>query len=326
MNNEIVKINHEEYGITEVKATEIKKLFVPMLDKMEMLEESFNRVMSLEISEESCKEAKELLKEYVKVRTGTAGIHKELKGFYLKGGRFVDGFKNAQIMASEGVEKKLKERANHFDILKKEAQEKLNTERLEKLNKYGYDDNEIVHGMSDKLFNALLMATKSEFEEAERLKKEAEEAEEKARLEREAEEKRIRDENAKLKAEADEAKRVSIEKENILKKERQKEADELKKVENEKAKIKAESEKVEAEKKESDRLLKEANEKAERMEREKKETEDRHKAELKELSDKSVEIDMDKISISKKEGTAIYVKVIRIEKESDNAGIFILKS
>jgi len=116
----LVTLDHKEYGITETKATEIHKMFVPMLDKMVELECESNAIFSQEISEDVCIAAKELRNKYVKIRTGTAKIHKELKDFYLKGGRFVDGWKNAQILASEGVEKKLKSIENHYENMKKE--------------------------------------------------------------------------------------------------------------------------------------------------------------------------------------------------------------
>ena len=104
---ELVKINPSDYGLEEQKAKEISDMFKPMLDKMVDLEKRYNEVISLEIQPETCKKAKELRLEYVKVRTGTATIHKELKAFYLQGGRFVDGWKNAQLMASQGIEEKL---------------------------------------------------------------------------------------------------------------------------------------------------------------------------------------------------------------------------
>ena len=99
--NSIVKINPADYGLTETKAKEIEAMFKPMLQKMVELEEEYNEVVKLEINKDTCTKAKELRLKYVKVRTGTASIHKELKAFYLNGGRFVDGWKNAQLFASQ---------------------------------------------------------------------------------------------------------------------------------------------------------------------------------------------------------------------------------
>jgi len=42
---------------------------------------------------------KELRLKYMKIRTATLDIHKKQKAFYLAGGRFVDGWMNASLMA-----------------------------------------------------------------------------------------------------------------------------------------------------------------------------------------------------------------------------------
>jgi hypothetical protein len=56
-----------------------------MLDKMEIMEEEYNRIIKLEVSDENCKLAKELRLKFVKIRTGTAEIHKKAKAYYLNG-------------------------------------------------------------------------------------------------------------------------------------------------------------------------------------------------------------------------------------------------
>ena len=107
--NEIVKIDHKEYGLEESKATQIAAQFQPMLEKMQELEIEFNAVICMDSGPEKVAAAKECRMKYVKVRTGTAEIHKGQKAFYLAGGRYVDGWKNAQIFASQGNEDKLSE-------------------------------------------------------------------------------------------------------------------------------------------------------------------------------------------------------------------------
>ncbi len=135
----LIKINAAEYGLEETKAKEISEMFKPMLDKMVELEKEYNALIKGEISEELCTQAKTLRLKFVKVRTGTAEIHTKLKSFYLKGGRFVDGWKNAQIMASGEIEEKLSSIERHYQIL----EERKITERYEKrvaeLEKYEVD-------------------------------------------------------------------------------------------------------------------------------------------------------------------------------------------
>lgn len=134
---EIVKINPADFGLTEETAKNIKAQFDPMLKKMEELEQEFNEVINLPIEEPATiKKAKELRLKYVKVRTGTADIHKTQKAFYLNGGRFVDGWKNAQIFASQGKEEKLEAIEKHYENLERERLEKLETGRKELLSQY----------------------------------------------------------------------------------------------------------------------------------------------------------------------------------------------
>lgn len=134
--NQLVVLKGSDYGLEETKAQEIQATFTPMLEKMTALEKEYNLIVKKDISEEVCMEARALRFEYRDVRTGTAKIHKKLKDFYLKGGRFVDGWKNAQLMASQGMESALKEIENHYENIEIERIAKLQEERIELLHKY----------------------------------------------------------------------------------------------------------------------------------------------------------------------------------------------
>src|SRR3972149_1405125 len=104
----LVKIDPKEFGLQETKAKEIAAQFQPMLDKMVELENEYNKVVSLPIEEASTATLAKIVRlKYVKVRTGTSEIHKVQKNFYLMAGRFIDGWKNAQLFASQGIEEKL---------------------------------------------------------------------------------------------------------------------------------------------------------------------------------------------------------------------------
>ena len=137
--SELVKINAKDYGLEETKAKEISDMFKPMLDKMVELEKEFNTLAKGEISKELCNEAKTLRRKYVKVRTGTVEIHKELKAFYLQGGRFVDGWKNAQLMASQGIEDKLMLIERHYENLELKRIADLRGKREKELEKFDVD-------------------------------------------------------------------------------------------------------------------------------------------------------------------------------------------
>jgi len=198
----LIKINPSEYGLTETKAQEIELMFKPMLEKMSELEKEYNDIINLPITETTCQLAKELRLKYVKVRTGTAAIHKDLKAFYLNGGRFVDGWKNAQLFASQGIEEKLESIEQHFIIIERERIAKLESERIELLKPYSDVMPQGLGLMDEQVFQNYLTGAKTTYEariEAER-KAEADRlaAIEAERIERE----RIRVENERLKAEA----------------------------------------------------------------------------------------------------------------------------
>ncbi len=205
MNTEIVKVNPAEYGVEETKAAQIAEQFKPMLDKMVELEAEYNQIIVLPIEKETCAKAKELRNKYVKIRTGTDKIHKEQKAFYLAAGRYIDGWKNAQLFASQGIEKKLEDIEKHYENIEKEKMIALKNERFEILksvcdNPELYTPELMLQEAFDNLVNGLNLAKQAKIEaeqkaEAERIERE--------RLEQEEREKQ-RIENERLKKEAEE--------------------------------------------------------------------------------------------------------------------------
>jgi len=130
MTTQLVKIDPKEFGLEEQKAAQIEAQFKPMLEKMTELENEFNDVVKLPIEDKQTSiKAKELRLKYVKIRTGTADIHKQQKAFYLAGGRFCDGWKNAQEFASLGIEEKLMSIEKYAENMEKERILKLEEER-----------------------------------------------------------------------------------------------------------------------------------------------------------------------------------------------------
>lgn len=221
MNDKIVKVNAAEYGIEETKAAEIEAFFAPMLAKMKELETEYNEIVDdsieIEIDNDLCVKAKALRLKYVKVRTGTAAIHKGQKAYYLAAGRFVDGWKNAQLFAAQGNEARLKAIEDHFVNMKKEREARQQKARVAELAKYEFDASAMALGeMSPVVWEALQDTTKRGYEariEAERkAEDERKAAAEKAEQERLAKKKadaeareKQRLENERLKKEAAEA-------------------------------------------------------------------------------------------------------------------------
>lgn len=180
----LIHIKAEDYGLEEKKALEISDMFKPMLEKMVELEKDFNEVMKLGISPTTCDKARELRLAYVKVRRGTVKIHHKLKESSLQWGRFVDSWKKAQLMASEGNEDALKEIEDHYINIEKERIANLDEERADELKQYEIAViPENLGAMPDEVWNNYLTGTKANYEtkiEAER--KAEEEREEQKRL------------------------------------------------------------------------------------------------------------------------------------------------
>jgi len=205
MENAIVKINPTEYGLTDETAARIEAQFTPMLAKMTELESEYNVILGLNVEDpNTAKLAKDLRLKYVKVRTGTAEIHKVQKAFFLNGGRFVDGWKNAQLFASQGKEEALERIEKHAENLERERLEKLQQLRVALLAEYVENASELsLSGMEQDVFEAYLSTKKQQYEDRKAAELKAEQdriAREKAEAE-EREAQRL--ENIRLKEEAD---------------------------------------------------------------------------------------------------------------------------
>lgn len=157
---QLIKIKASDYGLEESKAKEIEALFIPMLSKMSELENEYNDILQNEINPETCQRAHDLRSAYVKIRTGTAEIHKKAKEFYLNGGRFVDGWKNAQLFASGEKENTLKAIENHFENQEHDRLEKLRIDRLNLLRPYTEIEPLALGHMEQLVFDNLLRGFK----------------------------------------------------------------------------------------------------------------------------------------------------------------------
>lgn len=284
MSTEIVKIDPKEFGLEETKAQEIAAQFKPMLDKMVELEKEYNEVISLPIEDKkTAAKAKELRLKYVKVRTGTAAIHKVQKDFYLSGGRFVDGWKNAQLFASQGIEEKLESIELHLVNIEKAKKEERRLARVAELLPFNVMEPVGLADMTDDVWSHYFNSVK----QSHQLRIEAEQKAERERIaieKAEAEEReRQRLENIQLKKEAEEReermKAEREEQEKILAAERKKAEDERLAAEAIAKKEREEQEKkLQAERVERERVEKElAEKKRQEEEKERKEKEDAEK-------------------------------------------------
>jgi len=165
MSEELVKIKASDYGLEESKAKEIESMFTPMMSKMSELENEYNNILKLDINPETCQMAKDLRLAYVKIRTGTSDIHKQLKAFYLAGGRFVDAFKNTQAFASGEKEESLKKIEKYYEIKEAEEKQRLLEKRTKLISPYMEEVNTFSLGeMTEEVWVKFLAGTKLEYE------------------------------------------------------------------------------------------------------------------------------------------------------------------
>ena len=201
---ELITINPEEFGLDKTEAQQVRSVFIPMLERMEELETEYNEIIKLTPTKENCSKAKELRLKLVKVRTGTAEIHKKAKSYYLNGGRAVDAFKNVVTFAIEWKETELEKLEKHFENIEKERLEKLQEERIALISQY-VDDSQYLQlaTMPDDVWSAYFETKKKEYNDKIEAEKKVEaDRLEALRIEKENQEK-IRLENEKLKKEAD---------------------------------------------------------------------------------------------------------------------------
>ena len=186
--NKIIKVDPAEFGLEEKQAENISAMFTPMLNKMVELENDYNALIKLEISDEKIKAAKALLKEYKQTRIATAEIHKGAKAYFLRGGRFVDSWKNAQLLAAGEKEKTLKDIANYYEIQRKLKIEKLQAEREKMASPYIENENSLpgnLGQMTVEVWENYLTGLKARAKEREQARIAAEkEAKEQARIEK----------------------------------------------------------------------------------------------------------------------------------------------
>jgi hypothetical protein len=275
---EIVKVDPGEYGLDEKRADQIATAFLPTVDKMKEFIPEFERLDGEEMSEEKCRDAKALRLKFVKVRTGTAAIHKEQKADYLRAGKYCDAWKNAQLEVSTAYEDKLKAWEEYYDRIEQAKIEALQAERSALLAETDMPPTEGLGVMAEDVWNNLYAGAVA----AKKARVDAEEKAEADRIKAEAaakvEAERIRAENERLKQEQEEAAR----------KEAERKAEQDKKDAAIEAERQKEREEAEA-KRQAERAEEEAKLKAEREAKEKVEAELRAKREAEEEAARQAE-------------------------------------
>lgn len=235
---ELVIIDPKEYGLEKTQAEKMTSGLVTVLSERKVLEEVYNSVIVKELNAETFKEARELRLKVQKNRTtGIEAWHKTNKAFYLAGGRFVDAYKNKEIIVNEQMEAKLLEIEKYEQKLEADRKDKLKSDRLELLLPYEVDVQFVsIEEMTEDQFTGFLANNKLSFE----TKKENDRLAELARIETEKKAEQERADSLRLEAERIEAQRIENER---LKKEAEQREKEL---ESERKRLAAEQAKKES--------------------------------------------------------------------------------
>ena len=180
----LIKVDHKEFGLEEVKANEITSGLNQILSERKVLEQSYSEVILMEITKENLSKFRELRLKIRDNRTkGIQNWHKVNKEFYLRGGQFVDAIKSKEIEVNQRMENALEENENFFERQEAERIEKLKTERILECEPYaefipfGID----LGSLTSEAYNSIFNGAKLQFE----AKQEAERKAEQERIEAE---------------------------------------------------------------------------------------------------------------------------------------------
>lgn len=224
MKTELVVINPREYGLEEKQAEKMTSGLAVVLTERKALEGIYNAVIAKELNAETFKEARELRLKVQKNRTtGIEAWHKTNKAFYLAGGRFVDAYKNKEVIINEQMEERLLEIEKYEEKLASDLKAKLKAERLALLEPFEVDTQYVsIEEMTEDQFNGFLNTNKVAFETKIEQQKQAEKA--RIEAEKKAEEERKETERlAKIEQDKKDAELVELQKKQALRSARTKE-------------------------------------------------------------------------------------------------------
>lgn len=274
MENEVVAINSQDFGIEESKANELVGNLPQIQSERSVLESQYNEILTMDIeSPETAKVAREIRLKIRDNRTkGISVWHKTTKDVFLRAGQYLDAIKRREESINERMELALEEIEKYAENKERERLDALEKQRIEVLEPFkdfvpfGVSVRNISDEDFDKLLNGAKLQLKAK-EEADRLEAERIENERIENEKRIEEEKRLNDlENSRRIELAPFSQFINevpnlCEMENFdeflndlkLKKQKHDEEVEAQRIENERLKVEAEKARLEAEKLEQQR-------------------------------------------------------------------------
>lgn len=145
-------------NITDGKAQMIEKAFAPMVDLLKSFDNEYAEIISMEITDETCKKARALRLKMVKVRTGVKEVHATQKAETIRFNKAVDGIKNIFDYAVISKEETLEKIEKHLELIEATKLKALREEREDKLKAFDYDTSKVdLSKMDDAMFNMILL-------------------------------------------------------------------------------------------------------------------------------------------------------------------------
>lgn len=166
MKTEIVKIDPKEFGLEPANVAEIENSFVAKIAERDELLKIYVEILTLEPTKENCEKAGTVRKQFVKVRTELADIHKTQKAYFLAAGKFCDALKNMSTLPGEQAEEKLAEFEKYFEIQEAKEKENRKAKRIELISQFIPDWQFLdLYNMTDESFKITLTGAKLQYEQ-----------------------------------------------------------------------------------------------------------------------------------------------------------------
>jgi len=168
---EIIKLETEDLSaMPESRANAIRKVFEPMVLRLEEFESDFNDIVKQyedgEVNPGYLTAVKRMRLDVGKIRIDAGKAKTDQKKAILVAGRAIDGVYNIIKWAVEGKEEKLKEIETQKERQEEERLAKLQDERVKEIDPYLEDASERdLSGMEDDVWEAYLNAKKSAHED-----------------------------------------------------------------------------------------------------------------------------------------------------------------
>lgn len=183
METKIIKA--EDFGIEKDKATTIEKAFIPLVEKMQSVNDVYSELLKSEINEDTVNRAKEFFTQLKKLNGENDRTHKTQKAYFLAGGKFADAIKNKNKEQIDIMKENIAPIKDYYIIQEQKRLDQLQSDRVVQISEY-VEDAELMDlsSMADDVWEAYFSTKKKAHEDKlEAIRKEAEAKKERQRIE-----------------------------------------------------------------------------------------------------------------------------------------------